>query len=135
MTQEFEIVFDCTDPTMLGTFWATVLGYQEDKVPEGYESWEAYDAEHGFEPNVGWGCFDPEGRRPNLFFQQVPEGKTVKNRLHLDLRVSDMEQEVTRLQAQGARRIEEVAGKTGKRWTVMADPEGNEFCVIPVDEG
>ncbi|HEX8919817.1 MAG TPA: VOC family protein [Chloroflexota bacterium] len=133
MTNTFEIVFDCADPTRIGVFWSTVLGYQEDLVPEGYASWEEFDREKGIEPNIGWGCFDPAGNKPALFFQRVPEGKTVKNRLHLDLRVGDVRAETERLQSLGARVLQEVESESGG-WVVMADPEGNEFCVAPLDE-
>ncbi|HEY7476615.1 MAG TPA: VOC family protein, partial [Actinomycetota bacterium] len=103
----------CADPARVASFWAGALGYTlVDADPGG-----AYDA-------------DPSGRVRGLFFQPVPEPKTVKNRVHLDLRAPDtMAAEVERIGALGAtqlRYVEEGAGW----WTVMADPEGNEFCVL-----
>jgi len=128
VTITFEIVVDCTDPTALGRFWAAALGYVESPVPQGYDNWEQYDSEHGVEPNAGWECVDPEGRKPNLFFQRVPEGKSVKNRWHLDLKVDNVADEVKRLTALGAHTL-----ATREQWTVMCDPEGNEFCVAAAD--
>jgi Glyoxalase-like domain len=130
VAKTFEIVFDCADPTRVGTFWAAALGYEDDRVPEAYASWEQYDTQHGIKPNVGWGCFDPGGTRPNLFFQRVPERKTFKNRLHFDLKVPDMEVEVQRLLDLGAHVAEVIERTPGEVWTVMQDPEGNEFCVM-----
>jgi catechol 2,3-dioxygenase-like lactoylglutathione lyase family enzyme len=132
VTLTYEIVVDCADPAMVGQFWAAALGYREADVPEGYASWDQFDAEHGVEPNTGWDCYDPEGQKPRIFFQRVPEPKTVKNRLHLDLKVADVDAEVERLEALGATVLRPVE-QNGDRWIVMLDPEGNEFCVAPAD--
>ncbi len=75
---------------------------------------------------------EPGGGKPDILFLEVPEPKTVKNRLHLDLRRDDQAQEVARLEALGAWRID--IGQGDVSWVVMADPEGNEFCVLAPQE-
>ncbi|GAA4042358.1 hypothetical protein GCM10022233_09170 [Streptomyces shaanxiensis] len=73
-------------------------------------------------------------RLPGLIFAPVPEGKTVKNRLHLDFRPEDQDAEVSRLLALGARHVD--VGQTGEEsWVTLADPEGNEFCVLAPRRG
>jgi Glyoxalase-like domain len=107
------LTFDCADPQALVGFWCAALGY----VPHDVDS-EAAEIR------------DPKGRGWPLLFLVVPEGKTVKNRVHLDLSPpSTMREEVDRLTALGAttfRLVEE----EHSFWTVMLDPEGNEFCVL-----
>jgi hypothetical protein len=108
--------FDCHDPKALADFWCSVLGFEE------------YDAD-----DTGVAIRDPSGVDRDLLFLIVPEGKTVKNRLHLDLVPSStMREEVARLVGAGAteqRFVEE----GGSYWTIMEDPEGNEFCVLRSD--
>ena len=108
------MVVDCASPATLGTFWAAALRYLMQGSPPTVE--DAFVA-----------IIDPLGVGPELGFQRVPEPKLVKNRVHLDLRVTDRAAEVERLVALGAS-----AGTTydDGAWTVMADPEGNEFCVV-----
>jgi predicted enzyme related to lactoylglutathione lyase len=107
------LTIDCRDPELVSRFWCTVLGYELEEIDEA-DAWVR----------------DPADRGWSILFQTVPEGKTVKNRLHLDLSPpSTMQAEVDRLEAAGAkalRRVDEV----GSFWTVLADPEGNEFCVL-----
>lgn len=107
------LTIDCADPRRLAAFWTQALGY---------ELKEATDEEADI--------VDPSGRGWPLLFLVVPEGKSVKNRLHLDIRPPRlMEEEVERLEAAGAtvqRRVDE----HGSFWTIMQDPEGNEFCVL-----
>jgi predicted enzyme related to lactoylglutathione lyase len=107
------LTIDCADPRVLATFWSQALGY---------ELREANDREAEI--------VDPSGAGWPLLFLVVPEGKTVKNRLHLDIRPpGSMDEEVQRLESAGAsvqRRVDE----HGSFWTVMRDPEGNEFCVL-----
>ncbi len=121
MAEIREIVFDCERSSVVAHFWAGVL--------DGYEV-RAYDtaeierlANLGLTPET-----DPlvavDGPGPILFFQQVPERKTVKNRVHLDVQATDRRKEVDRLIALGASVRQEFDGRT-----LMADPEGNEFCV------
>lgn len=113
MTLEWEqLLVDSADPVALGRWWAEALGWVVvNDSPEEYEIRPAPD------------------RLPGLLFELVPEAKTIKNRLHLDFRPVDQEAEVTRLLALGARHAD--VGQSGDEpWVVLADPEGNEFCVL-----
>jgi hypothetical protein len=111
------LTIDCHDPKSLATFWAEVLGWRVT-----YEEGD----EVVIEP--------PEGSAecdvcPDLLFIRVPEDKTVKNRLHLDLRPDDQDAEVERVLSLGATRAD--VGQDGSEsWTVLADIEGNEFCIL-----
>src|SRR5579872_1371462 len=101
------ITFDCADPERLAAFWGEALGYRPRELPAGYASWAEYLAAQGI-PEGQWSTSaavsDPEGLRPRLLFLKVPEGKTVKNRVHLDLApAGTMRAEVDRLVALGAR--------------------------------
>jgi predicted enzyme related to lactoylglutathione lyase len=112
------VVIDCANPVLLADFWADALGYTK-------ETWNDQD---------GAAVFDPEMRRVRLLFMPVPGPKPSKNRLHLDLQPlsSDMESEVERLTKLGASVVENVnltSGAWTGRWTILQDPEGNEFCV------
>ncbi len=107
----YTVVVDCADPARVAEFWADVLGYQVIyTAPD--EVVIAKD-EHTY---------------PGLVFVPVPESKTVKNRLHIDLNPDDQQAEVERLLALGARRVD--IGQGDVSWVVLADPEGNEFCVL-----
>jgi catechol 2,3-dioxygenase-like lactoylglutathione lyase family enzyme len=144
MARDVQITFDCADPAALATFWAEALGYQVQGPPEGFDSWEqALDA-LGVPPekrNDASAVVDPDGSGPRLFFQRVPEGKLVKNRVHLDVRAAPglagdermaaLEAEAERLLPHGATRLEryEPAPPLAGGHIVMADPEGNEFCL------
>jgi hypothetical protein len=102
------VTFDCEDARALGAFWAAALGTDLD---------EDATSNKAYVEAAGWGG-------PNLWFQQVPEAKAAKNRMHFDLRApGPVADEVARLEGLGARVLPEYPG------TVMADPEGNEFCV------
>ncbi|MDT7571538.1 MAG: hypothetical protein QOE05_1712, partial [Actinomycetota bacterium] len=105
--REVQIAIDCADPAALAAFWAEVLGYRLQDPPGAFASWdEALDA-LGVPPhrrNDASAVVDPDGRGPRLFFQRVPEGKTVKNRVHLDVRAAPGLQGETRMAA-----LEEVA--------------------------
>ncbi|MFG2168223.1 VOC family protein [Micromonospora chersina] len=143
-TRTVQITFDCADPAALAAFWATTLGYRLQDPPGGFESWEqALDA-MGVPPerrNDASAVVDPAGTGPRLFFQRVPEGKQVKNRVHLDVRAAPglsgdarmaaLEAEAERLVSHGATRLErhEPAPPLGAGHIIMADPEGNEFCL------
>ena len=111
------VCVDCADPRGLAVFWQQVLGWRLT-----YE----HDDEVVIEPPVG----SPEdGVSPDLLFLKVPEARSVKNRLHIDLRPDDRDVEVARIEALGATRVD--VGQTGSEsWVVLADPEGNEFCVL-----
>ncbi len=139
-----QIVFDCADPARLARFWADTLGYVLQAPPGGYESWEDFLEAQGV-PQERWNeasaVIDPEGTGARIYLQRVPESKTGKNRVHLDLNVSDraaspqerrqqVDDEVARLVDLGASVLS--PGRQddfGDYWTVMQDPEGNEFCV------
>jgi hypothetical protein len=109
-----EIVVDCADHAVMVAFWLEAMGdYRRVDVND------QYVAITPTEPAIG---------RPTILFQQVPERKAVKNRVHLDLRGEVMADEVARLRALGATAVAE-RSLGDHRWTVMADPEGNEFCV------
>ena len=113
------ITFDCRDPLAQARFWATVLSYEIDRT------WERFD-----EIQID----DPTGSGPPIYFMKVPEGKVVKNRVHLDVQPeTSIEEEVVRLEEAGAHAVvtrQDPAGFEGPYiWTVMQDPEGNEFCV------
>lgn len=111
------ICIDCADPRTLATFWEGVLGWART-----YE----HDDEVVLEPPVG----SPErGVSPDLLFLRVPEPKSVKNRLHIDLRPDDQAAEVARLEALGGRRVD-IGQTPDVSWVVLADPEGNELCVL-----
>lgn len=143
MPTSFQVVIDCGDPARVARFWADALGYVLQPPPDGHATWEAFLEASGT-PKEDWNRFsaviDPEGKRPRLYFQRVPEGKVVKNRVHLDLNVgggSDsaledkrrvVDSEVERLRGLGARVVRPVE-EWGEYWVVMQDPEGNEFCV------
>jgi hypothetical protein len=108
----FNVTFDCEDPVALARFWSEVTGYQPTEARPDFVRVRAPDA---------------RGVRHLLFFK-VPEPKTAKNRMHVDLAARDPDAEVARLVALGATRLEHREGN-GTAWTVMLDPEGNEFCV------
>ena len=122
-----EINVDCTDPAGLAGFWCAALGYS---VLEATDGLVEVGPERGSDAEL-LEAVRREPVAPSMFFALVPEGKTVKNRLHLDLSPIDCTQteEVARLELLGARRAD--VGQTGaESWVVMADPEGNEFCVL-----
>jgi hypothetical protein len=112
------LTVDCAEPAKLGAFWSAALGLPVFTGKDG-DVW------------IGPGEGHPEdGIMPDILFIKVPDGevKTVKNRLHLDLRPDDQDAEVARLEALGARHAD--IGQGDVSWVVMADPEGNEFCVL-----
>lgn len=111
------LVFDCAKTLPVGSFWAGALGFGLDHDPD--------------DPNDdGVLLIDPSKLTRGIYFQSVPEPKVVKNRVHLDLRpVTTMAEEVERLRGLGAVPIRYVDEGHGS-WTVMGDPEGNEFCVL-----
>jgi len=144
VAREIQVTFDCADPAGLADFWAEALGYQVQPPPPGFDSWDAALDAWGTPPehrNDASAVVDPSAAGPRVFFQKVPEGKTVKNRVHLDVRaapgldgdarMSALEAECTRLVALGATRLErrEPAPPLSAGFIVMADPEGNEFCL------
>lgn len=152
MSRTVQITFDCDDPILLARFWAEALGYVIPGPPgavledgtDPFEAWNSFISELGIElraEDMRAAIEDPEGHGPRLFFQIVPEGKTVKNRVHLDVRTAPgqegeermdaLEAESRRLLSFGAARLERVdpAPPMEAGFIVMADPEGNEFCL------
>lgn len=108
-----ELVLDCRDPQRLAEFWRAALDYR-DHFTDGQLAV----------------LVPKEGSASPLLLQRVPEPKTVKNRMHLDVIVDDVEIEVRRLEELGARRIDQdVQSFGGTRWVRLSDPEDNEFCV------
>ncbi|RLV08923.1 hypothetical protein CTZ27_09355 [Streptomyces griseocarneus] len=148
MAVHWKLVIDCADPLRLAAFWADVLDYEvEDNsvlierligfgavgeadwtVVDGRKAWRTLAAvrhpEDPFDPDSGTGL----GRR--LLFQAVPEAKQGKNRLHIDVHVGPerRDEEVRRLEGLGATMLQ-VVQEHGSRYLIMADPEGNEFCL------
>lgn len=115
MSIRIEIGIDCSEPESLAPFWAAALGYEVGGLsPDG----------------VYLEILPAEQDQPIVYFQRVPEPKSVKNRLHLDLWTIDPDAEIARLEQLGARRLgEPVRTDTGHWWQVMTDPAGNEFCL------
>ncbi len=144
MAREFQVTFDAADPAALAAFWAEALGYQVQDPPPGFDSWEEALEAWGVPPehrNDASAVVDPDGVGPRVFIQKVPEGKTAKNRVHLDVRAAPgldgeermaaLEAECERLVALGATRVlrKEPAPPLEEGHIMMADPEGNEFCL------
>jgi hypothetical protein len=140
---KLQVVFDAADPPALAAFWGEAIGYVEEDPPEGFDSWEAWAVANDL-PREDWDNYasrvDPDGAGPRLFFQRVPEPKTAKNRVHLDLDVSGgrgtpledrrrkVADAVERAVAAGATRVKDY-DEAGQHWVVLQDPEGNEFCL------
>jgi hypothetical protein len=145
MSVAWGLTVDCARPRELAVFWALALGYVEPPPPEGSASWEAWLVAQGV-PRDEWDdaayLADPDGTAPSLSFLRVPEPKSSKNRVHVDVKVSGgrdkpddlrrrrIQDAVDRLVAAGAavERLDEHDGVLDH--VVMTDPEGNEFCVV-----
>jgi hypothetical protein len=140
MAFEFQVAVDCSDPHVLADWWAEVLGWQVEAQDEAFirrmveigAATEEETTRHrgALVWRAGAALNSPDPGRPRLLFQQVPEAKTVKNRMHLDVRVGPerREAEVGRLTGLGATELWR-ASQGPHEWVTMADPEGNEFCV------
>ncbi|GAA2716590.1 hypothetical protein Apa02nite_099580 [Actinoplanes palleronii] len=135
------MTFDCADPERVARFWCEVLGYVAPPPPDGFANWDDY---HGSLPaekrNAWFVASDPTGAGPRLFFQRVPEGKVVKNRVHLDVRagtglvgderLAALQAERKRLEALGATCVQVlIADGENESCIPMLDVEGNEFCL------
>ena len=118
------VTFDCADALEVARFWSAALGRPLD--PDASSEYAAIGFD-GRRDTVGWAAVERE-HDPTWLFVKVPEPKTAKNRLHLDVMTDDPAAEVARLVELGATRVTDAA-EYGYTWTVMADPEGNEFCV------
>ncbi|XVV06084.1 VOC family protein [Actinosynnema sp. CA-248983] len=152
MSRQFQVTFDAHDPRALSTFWRDALGYIHPgppgvDLPEGADplaAWDDFLAQIGIpedQRNTRSAIEDPDGQGPRVFFQQVPEDKVAKNRVHLDLRAAPglegearmaaLEAECERLTTLGATRLRrhEPNPPMDGGFIVMQDPEGNEFCL------
>jgi hypothetical protein len=151
MSRDLQVTFDAQDPRALSTFWRDALGYVHPGPPgveladgaDPLEAWDEFLAGLGVPPearNSRSAIEDPAGRGPRIFFQQVPEDKVAKNRVHLDVRaapglegedrMAGLEAECERLVGLGGRRLQRVdPGGLDAGHIVMSDPEGNEFCL------
>ena len=140
MAFEFQVVVDCAAPHVLADWWAEALGWQVEAQDEAFirrmidtgAASEADTTRHrgALVWRTGAALNSPDPGRPRVLFQHVPEPKTVKNRLHFDVRVGPdrREAEVARLLRLGATEL--WRGRQGPyEWATLADPEGNEFCV------
>ncbi|MCZ3389378.1 MAG: VOC family protein [Actinomycetia bacterium] len=114
------LTIDCSDPQVLAEFWSQALGWQV-----------VFADEHEIAISAS---SDGDGAIPDLLFLRVPDAKQVKNRLHLDLRPHDRDAEVARLESLGASGVA-IGQKGDESWVVLADPEGNEFCVLRTRAG
>lgn len=133
MANRFQITVDAAEPRALGAFWCEVLGYVEQRPPPGFDNWDdALDAMgiDRSDPDRAFAIVPPDMDGPRVFFLKVPEGKSAKNRWHLDV---DIAADVMRTRANelvelGAAIVGEFNEPEG-RWIAMLDPEGNEFCL------
>ena len=137
----FQVTFDCAEPERVARFWCEVLGYVVPPPPEEFATWEDFSrAQPAEDQGSAFACIDPSGVGPRLFFQRVPEGKVVKNRVHLDVRVGTgmvgeerlaaLVAEGARLEALGATRVQlQLADEENESCLTMQDIEGNEFCL------
>jgi hypothetical protein len=139
--KKIQVTFDCAEPERVARFWCEVLGYVVPPPPEGFATWGDFDRSLPPErQGASFSCSDPSGVGPRLYFQRVPEGKVVKNRVHLDVRagtglvgeerLATLEAECARLVALGATRVQLLrADGVNESCIVMQDVEGNEFCL------
>jgi hypothetical protein len=145
MTTRWTLTFDCSDAAAMARFWTVALGYVDAPPPEGWDTWEAW-LNHFDVPEDEWAdgasLEDPQGVLPSVSFLKVPEPKTAKNRLHLDLQVSGGRHVAAKRRTKRIEKmvalLEEAGGSVHYRSVeagqldhiTMADPEGNEFCVV-----
>ncbi|MFD5633115.1 VOC family protein [Streptomyces sp. NPDC127077] len=139
--KQFQVTFDCEQPERVARFWCEVLGYVVPSPPKGFATWEDYEGSRPPEDRGSWfACADPSGVGPRLYFQRVPEGRVVKNRVHMDVRagtglVGDerlavLKAECERLIALGATHVQTLlADDENESCIAMQDIEGNEFCL------
>ena len=144
MSLDFGVTFDCAHAGNLAEFWAAALGYEVQPPPPGFDSWKAWCEANDVEYDPGHmsAISDPEKKGPRLLFIRVPEPKTAKNRMHLDVhaspgpnasaeeRISAVQAKARELEGLGAETVSELKQEFGAVWLVMTDPEGNEFCVV-----
>jgi hypothetical protein len=146
MAVRYQLVIDCADPELLAGFWAAALGYELEPPPPGFATWDDWRRDLGLpEAERGLGAdsiIDPDGAGPRIWFQVVPDTKTVKNRLHLDIHASGarslplatrkqrVDAEAERLSNLGATIVGDLTEEGIDHYAVaMKDPEGNEFDI------
>jgi hypothetical protein len=146
MSVSYQLVIDCRSPDPLARFWAAALQYVIEPPPAGFDSWDDFYRSIGVpEAELGIGVdsiADPNGEGPRIWFQIVPEEKSIKNRIHIDVNASGgrgssldirrerVEAEAERLIALGATRLRTIAEEGLDHYAVaMTDPEGNEFDI------
>lgn len=145
MATRWSVTIDCANPAKLASFWVLALGYAERPPPAGFGSWEEWMAHHEV-PEEEWGdgafLVDPEGTGASLSFLKVPEPKAAKNRVHLDVQAGGgretpwevrwprVVEAAARLTAAGATVVAEYELQGRPDHFLMADPEGNEFCLL-----
>ena len=146
MAVRYQLVIDCADPELLTRFWAAALHYELEPPPAGFATWDDWRRDIGLpDEELGGGAdsiVDPDGAGPRIWFQMVPEGKTIKNRLHLDIHVGGarsvpietrrerVDAEARRLVDLGATLLHGQSEEGLDHYGVsMKDPEGNEFDI------
>ncbi len=143
MAHSFQVTLDANDPARLADFWIEVLDYVIQPPPAGFDTWDDWARSMEI-PEEKWNdaqaLVDPDGSGPRIFIQRVPEPKTAKNRVHLDVNVGGphgtpaaerrdkVDAAAERLVAAGAAVIGPMEQR-GEYWVILADPEGNEFCL------
>ncbi|MDT0447651.1 VOC family protein [Streptomyces hesseae] len=139
--RKFQVTFDCAEPERVARFWCEVLGYVVPPPPDGFATWDDFNRSLAPErQGAAFVCSDPSGVGPRLYFQRVPEGRVVKNRVHLDVRVGTglvgderlaaLQAECARLVALGAVCVQVLhADGENESCIAMQDIEGNEFCL------
>jgi hypothetical protein len=142
----YQLVIDCADAEVMTSFWAAALGYELEPPPDGFPTWDDWRRDLGLpESELGGGAdsiVDPDRGGPRIWFQVVPDAKTVKNRIHLDVHVSGgrsvpiasrkerVDAEARRLSDLGATLIGDLSEEGLDHYAVaMRDPEGNEFDI------
>ncbi len=145
MTTTWALTIDCTSPSIVAAFWKAALHYVDAPAPRGFASWRDWYIACEV-PENEWddmaSIVDPTGAAPQISLLKVPEAKLTKNRLHLDIKVSGgrgeaaalrnkrINGEVKRLSGLGASVVREFHVRGELDHTLLADPEGNEFCVV-----
>ncbi|MFZ3469965.1 VOC family protein [Streptomyces sp. 4.24] len=150
MELTLQVTIDCADPPAMVAFWGPALGYVAEPAPDGHATWREYWLDMGVAAeelpegvgDIPESIVDPAGRGPRVWFQQVPEAKSGKNRVHLDLKVGGgrgvavevrtrrVDEKVAALTGAGATVLRVMDEPEGFYAVVLQDPEGNEFCVV-----